>query len=65
MTADTIRSYVRTNLFTNDELQIDEANYSNMRTLEQQNKEGYTQIYADMSSPLQAGGKIHLCNVCV
>ena len=29
MTADTIRSYVRTNLFTDDELQLDEASYSN------------------------------------
>ena len=30
MTANTIRSYVRTNLFTNDELQLDEASYSNI-----------------------------------
>ena len=29
MTADTIRCYVRTNLFTDDELQLDEASYSN------------------------------------
>ena len=33
MTADTIRSYVRTNLFTDDELQLDEASYSNMHNL--------------------------------
>ena len=29
MTADTIRSYVQTHLFTDDELQLDEVSYSN------------------------------------
>ena len=29
MTANTIRSYVQTNLFTDNELQLDEASYSN------------------------------------
>ena len=30
MTADTIRSYVRTNLFTDDKLQLEKASYSNI-----------------------------------
>ena len=32
MTADTIQSYVRTNLFTDDGLQLEEAYYSNRKS---------------------------------
>ena len=45
MTADTIRYYVRQTLFTDDELQLDEASYSNSH--------GYhiIQLYALHQSP--------------
>ena len=34
MTADTIRSFVQINLFTDDKLQLEEASYSNSRRVE-------------------------------